>query len=157
MVVGKTARTKQWVSGHQLESFSDLEAGSSDEDDSASEGGSLNGKTARNGHRGRKDLAADDDDEDGEGSRGPDPAKDWEAFEEQARRDIGTSKTSVRLQFLNERLLHHLKDKCRFIRLHIGGIVLTQRSHCSSDSTASLDHPQTVNLDIPTLYRCSLA
>lgn len=111
MVVGKTARTKNWVSGQKIESFSDLEAGSSDEDDSGSEDGSLTGKRVRKVNGGRKGYAADDD-EDGEGTGGPNPANDWDTFEEQARRDIGTSKTSIRTQFLNETLLPHLKRSC---------------------------------------------
>lgn len=111
MVVGKTARTKNWVSGQKIESFSDLEAGSSDEDDSGSEDGSLTGKRVRKVNGGRKDYAADED-ADGEGTGGPDPASDWETFEEQARRDTGTSKTSIRTQFLNETLLSHLKRNC---------------------------------------------
>lgn len=108
MVVGKTKRTKEWVSGQKIESFSDLEAGSSDEDDSGSEAGSVNGNDVkgRNGHAG---VNGDEEPEEG---AGPNPANDWEAFEEQARRNIGTSKTSIRLRFLRESLLPHLKSNC---------------------------------------------
>jgi hypothetical protein len=88
MVVGKTARTKQWVSGQQIDSFSDLGAGSSgDEDDESLE----------NGVDGDADGAEDD--------TGINPAQDWDAFEELARRSTSTSKTSVRTEFLKGSLV----------------------------------------------------
>lgn len=112
MVVGKVNRTKQWVTGQKIESFSDLEAGSSDEDDdSGSEAGSANGK----GVKGRNGHAGDGDDDDADEGSTLDPANDWEAFEEHARRCIGTSKTSVRKQFLKDTLLPQLKRNSMYL------------------------------------------
>lgn len=110
MVVGKISRTKNWVAGQKIESFSDLEAGSSDDDedrDSASEDGSVRGKAAANGTAGKTGMDDDQAEQDA-----LDPASDWDTFEEQARRAIATSKTSVRLHFLIDVLSPHLKRNC---------------------------------------------
>lgn len=90
MVVGKTARTKQWVSGQQIDSFSDLEAGSGDDDE--------DGKAEPNG--------VHDDDSDV-----IDPVQDWEAFEDIARRSTSSSRTKVRTEFLKGPLLRAISKE----------------------------------------------
>lgn len=107
MVVGKLNRTKSWVSG-QIDSFSDFEGGGpdGDSDDSDSQDGNGNGNGVVNGHK-----DGDEDEEDGEGSplAGADPTKNWDKFEDLARRSTLTSRISVRARFLNEVLLKQLE------------------------------------------------
>lgn len=96
MVVGKTARTKKWVSGQQIDSFSDLEggSGSSSEDEAGSNDGQTNG--------------VDDEDSDR-----IDPAQDWGAFEELARKSVASSRTKVRTEFLDGPLLRALSKESK--------------------------------------------
>lgn len=115
-VVGKVSRTKDWVSSHKIGSFSDLEADSGSEDNDASgsdaeaafKTGKLNGSTRNGKLRAVDDDALAQDGDDDEDS-GPNPAKDWDTFEDLARKSTATSKTNTRIAFLNDVLARHLK------------------------------------------------
>lgn len=105
--IGKAKRIKDWVSdqgssGGQIDSFDDFSKPQDDDDDDDDDSGS--------GGDVEEEEERDDEDEDGQGLKATiDPTKNWEAFEELVRRSTMTSKTSVRVDFLNNVLAKHLR------------------------------------------------
>jgi hypothetical protein len=118
MVVGKTARTKNWVTGQKIESFSDLEGDSGDSNDSGSEDEAVNDVVKKKGAGGLNGFGGGEDDDDSEGE-GLDPANDWDTFEDHARRNISTSRTSDRTHFLSDVLLRNLKKNSKRWTPHV--------------------------------------
>ena len=134
MVIGKTARTKQWVSGQQIDSFSDLENGGGSDSDEDSAGSLQNG-------------AKDAEDEDG----AVDPTKDWEAFEELARKSTSTSKTSIRTEFLKGPLLRSItKEGSQSSPMLPSTVALI--FDCSLDPPAIIVHPANIDVHLPEVH-----